>query len=173
MGDARTKKCPYEHSIKKWETLTGKKAKVKAKTQGAQDAQPVGGQNGGWDKPVGLGSGGQLAMLVGGQAAPRMHAVAATLENKENNLTRLNELPEKIFEKVNNEISSHRFFQEAMNESVLTRESLARLEDTLSLLLLSNERVEAMIKTFQDFILEVSPAQAKEQIQELENELGD
>ncbi len=64
-------------------------------------------------------------------------------------------------------------FAEAMNESVLTRESLARLEDTLSLLLLSNERVEAMIKTFQDFILEVSPAQAKEQIQELENELGD
>ena len=63
-------------------------------------------------------------------------------------------------------------FAEAMNESVLTRESLARLEDTLSLLLLSNERVEAMIKTFQDFILEVSPAQAKEQIQELEDELG-
>ena len=63
-------------------------------------------------------------------------------------------------------------FAEAMNESVLTRESLARLEDTLSLLLLSNERVEAMMKTFQDFILEVSPAQAKEQIQELQDELG-
>ena len=64
-------------------------------------------------------------------------------------------------------------FAEAMNESVLTRESLARLEDTLGLLLLSNERIEAMMKTFQDFILEVSPAQAKEQIQELEDELGD
>jgi len=30
-----------------------------------------------------------------------------------------------------------------------------------------------MMKTFQDFILEVSPAQAKEQIQELQDELGD
>jgi len=57
-------------------------------------------------------------------------------------------------------------FAEAMNESVLTRESLKRIEDSLA-------NMEAMIKTFQDFILEVSPAQAKEQIQELENELGD
>ena len=57
-------------------------------------------------------------------------------------------------------------FAEAMNESVLTRESLKRIEDSLA-------NIEAMIKTFQDFILEVSPAQAKEQIQELENELGD
>ena len=64
-------------------------------------------------------------------------------------------------------------FADAMQESVLTRESLARLEDTLCLLLLSNERIEAMMKTFQEFILEVSPAQAKEQIQELEDELGD
>ena len=57
-------------------------------------------------------------------------------------------------------------FAEAMEESVLTRESLKRIEDSLA-------NMEAMIKTFQDFILEVSPAQAKEQIQELENELGD
>ena len=57
-------------------------------------------------------------------------------------------------------------FAEAMNESVLTRESLKRIEDSLA-------NIEAMIQTFQDFILEVSPAQAKEQIQELENELGD
>ena len=53
-----------------------------------------------------------------------------------------------------------------MNESVLTRESLKRIEDSLVELV-------AMMKTFQDFILEVSPAQAKEQIQELEDELGD
>lgn len=57
-------------------------------------------------------------------------------------------------------------FAEAMNESVLTRESLKRIEDSLA-------NMEAIMKTFQDFILEVSPAQAKEQIQELENELGD
>ena len=57
-------------------------------------------------------------------------------------------------------------FAEAMNESVLTRESLKRIEDSLA-------NIEAMIQTFQDFILEVSPAQATEQIQELENELGD
>jgi len=57
-------------------------------------------------------------------------------------------------------------FAEAMNESVLTRESLKRIEDSLVELV-------AMMKTFQDFILEVSPAQAKEQIQELEKELGD
>lgn len=57
-------------------------------------------------------------------------------------------------------------FAEAMNESVLTRESLKRIEDSLVELV-------AMMKTFQDFILEVSPAQAKEQIQELEDELGD
>ena len=57
-------------------------------------------------------------------------------------------------------------FAEAMNESVLTRESLKRIEDSLA-------NIEAMIKTFQDFILEVSPAQAKEQIQELETELED
>lgn len=57
-------------------------------------------------------------------------------------------------------------FAEAMNESILTRESLQRIEDSLVELV-------AMMKTFQDFILEVSPAQAKEQIQELENELGD
>jgi hypothetical protein len=56
-------------------------------------------------------------------------------------------------------------FAEAMNESVLTRESLKRIEDSLA-------NMEAMIKTFQDFILEVSPADAKKQIQELENELG-
>ena len=56
-------------------------------------------------------------------------------------------------------------FAEAMNESVLTRESLKRIEDSLA-------NMEAMIKTFQDFILEVSPAQAKEQIQELQDELG-
>ena len=56
-------------------------------------------------------------------------------------------------------------FAEAMNESVLTRESLKRIEDSLVELV-------AMMKTFQDFILEVSPAQAKEQIQELEDELG-
>jgi hypothetical protein len=56
-------------------------------------------------------------------------------------------------------------FAEAMNESVLTRESLKRIEDSLA-------NIEAMIKTFQDFILEVSPADAKKQIQELENELG-
>jgi len=56
-------------------------------------------------------------------------------------------------------------FAEAMNESVLTRESLKRIEDSLVELV-------AMMKTFQDFILEVSPAQAKEQIQELEKELG-
>ena len=55
-------------------------------------------------------------------------------------------------------------FAEAMNESVLTRESLKRIEDSLVELV-------AMMKTFQDFILEVSPAQAKEQIQELEDEL--
>ena len=57
-------------------------------------------------------------------------------------------------------------FAEAMNESVLTRESLKRIEDSLVELV-------AMMKTFQDFILEVSPAQAKEQIQELETELED
>lgn len=57
-------------------------------------------------------------------------------------------------------------FAEAMSESVLTRESLKRIEDSLVELV-------AMMKTFQDFILEVSPAQAKEQIQELEDELGD
>ena len=57
-------------------------------------------------------------------------------------------------------------FAEAMNESVLTRKSLKRIEDSLVELV-------AMMKTFQDFILEVSPAQAKEQIQELEDELGD
>ena len=56
-------------------------------------------------------------------------------------------------------------FAEAMEESVLTRESLKRIEDSLA-------NMEAMIKTFQDFILEVSPADAKKQIQELENELG-
>jgi len=56
-------------------------------------------------------------------------------------------------------------FAEAMNESVLTRESLKRIEDSLA-------NMEAMIKTFQDFILEVSPADEKKQIQELENELG-
>jgi hypothetical protein len=56
-------------------------------------------------------------------------------------------------------------FAEAMQESVLTRESLKRIEDSLA-------NMEAMIKTFQDFILEVSPADAKKQIQELENELG-
>ena len=56
-------------------------------------------------------------------------------------------------------------FAEAMEESVLTRESLKRIEDSL-------EELVAMMKTFQEFILEVSPAQAKEQIQELENELG-
>ena len=112
LGRCPDKKCPYEHSIKKWETLTGKKAKVKAKTQGAQDAQPQGnsgGQSGGWDKPVGLGAGGQLAMLAGGQAAPRVHAVASTTDNKENDLTRLNELPENIFEKVQNELAGTQF----------------------------------------------------------------
>lgn len=57
-------------------------------------------------------------------------------------------------------------FAQAMEESALTRESLQRIEDSLVELV-------AMMKTFQDFILEVSPAQAKEQIQELENELGD
>lgn len=57
-------------------------------------------------------------------------------------------------------------FAQAMEESVLTRESLQRIEDSLVELV-------AMMKTFQDFILEVSPAQAKEQIQELEDELGD
>ena len=57
-------------------------------------------------------------------------------------------------------------FAKAMNESVLTRESLKRIEDSLVELV-------AMMKTFQDFILEVSPAQAKEQIQELETELED
>ena len=56
-------------------------------------------------------------------------------------------------------------FAEAMEESVLTRESLKRIEGSLA-------NMEAMIKTFQDFILEVSPADAKKQIQELENELG-
>ena len=56
-------------------------------------------------------------------------------------------------------------FQQSMEESVLTRESLKRIEDSLA-------NMEAMMKTFQDFILEVSPAQAKEQIQELEEELG-
>lgn len=57
-------------------------------------------------------------------------------------------------------------FAQAMEESVLTRESLQRIEDSLVELV-------AIMKTFQDFILEVSPAQAKEQIQELEDELGD
>ena len=57
-------------------------------------------------------------------------------------------------------------FADAMQESVLTRESLKRIEDSLVELV-------AMMKTFQDFILEVSPAQAKEQIQELQDELGD
>ena len=57
-------------------------------------------------------------------------------------------------------------FAEAMQESVLTRESLKRIEDSLVELV-------ATMKTFQEFILEVSPAEAKEQIQELENELGD
>ena len=55
-------------------------------------------------------------------------------------------------------------FAQAMNESALTRESLQRIEDSLA-------QIVAMIKTFQDFVLEVSPAQAKEQIQELETEL--
>ena len=57
-------------------------------------------------------------------------------------------------------------FQQAMEESVLTRESLKRIEDSLL-------RMEAILQTFQDFVLEVSPAQAKEQIQELENELSE
>ena len=56
-------------------------------------------------------------------------------------------------------------FADAMQESVLTRESLKRIEDSLVELV-------AMMKTFQDFILEVSPAQAKEQIQELQDGLG-
>ena len=56
-------------------------------------------------------------------------------------------------------------FAQAMEESALTRESLKRIEGSLA-------NMEAMIKTFQDFILEVSPADAKKQIQELENELG-
>ena len=55
-------------------------------------------------------------------------------------------------------------FAQAMEESALTRESLQRIEDSLVELV-------AMMKTFQDFILEVSPAEAKEQIQELETEL--
>lgn len=63
-------------------------------------------------------------------------------------------------------------FDQAMEESVLTREAIARLDDTLNLLLLSNERIEAILETFRDFVLEVSPAQAKEQIQELEQELS-
>ena len=63
-------------------------------------------------------------------------------------------------------------FDQAMNESLLTREAIARLDDTLNLLLLSNERIEAILETFRDFVLEVSPAQAKEQIQELEQELS-
>ncbi len=63
-------------------------------------------------------------------------------------------------------------FDQAMEESVLTREAIARLDDTLNLLLLSNERIEAILETFRDFVLEVSPAQAKEQIQELEHELS-
>lgn len=57
-------------------------------------------------------------------------------------------------------------FAQAMEAEALSRESLKRIENSLA-------NIEAMIKTFQDFILEVSPAQAKEQIQELENELGD
>jgi len=63
-------------------------------------------------------------------------------------------------------------FDQAMNESLLTREAIARLDDTLNLLLLSNERIEAILETFRDFVLEVSPAQAKEHIQELEQELS-
>tara|TARA_Y100001938_G_scaffold146480_1_gene225406 strand:+ start:1099 stop:1308 length:210 start_codon:yes stop_codon:yes gene_type:complete len=63
-------------------------------------------------------------------------------------------------------------FDQAMEKSVLTREAIARLDDTLNLLLLSNERIEAILETFRDFVLEVSPAQAKEQIQELEHELS-
>tara|TARA_X000001036_G_C20541502_1_gene750514 strand:+ start:522 stop:731 length:210 start_codon:yes stop_codon:yes gene_type:complete len=56
-------------------------------------------------------------------------------------------------------------FDQAMEESVLTRESLERIETTLN-------RIEAILETFQDFVLEVSPALAKEQIQELEQELN-
>ena len=56
-------------------------------------------------------------------------------------------------------------FDQAMEESVLTRESLGRIENTLN-------RIEAILETFRDFVLEVSPAQAKEQIQELEQELS-
>lgn len=56
-------------------------------------------------------------------------------------------------------------FAEAMNESILTRESLKRIEGSLAELV-------TMMKTFQDFVLEVSPALAKEQIQELEQELN-
>ena len=63
-------------------------------------------------------------------------------------------------------------FDQAMEKSVLTREAIARLDDTLNLLLLSNERIEAILETFRAFVLEVSPAQAKEQIQELEHELS-
>jgi hypothetical protein len=52
-----------------------------------------------------------------------------------------------------------------MTEVTTTQDSLKRIEDSLA-------NIEAMIKTFQEFILEVSPADAKKQIQELENELG-
>ena len=45
-------------------------------------------------------------------------------------------------------------FAEAMNESVLTRESLKRIEDSLVELV-------AMMKTFQDFILEGQPCSSK------------
>ena len=67
-------------------------------------------------------------------------------------------------------------FDQETEESVhimsVLHESIARLDDTLNLLLLSNERIEAILETFRDFVLEVSPAQAKEQIQELEQELS-
>ena len=62
--------------------------------------------------------------------------------------------------------------EESVHNMSVLHESIARLDDTLNLLLLSHERIEAILETFRDFVLEVSPAQAKEQIQELEQELS-
>ena len=47
-------------------------------------------------------------MLVAGQTVPRVHAVASTSNDKAV-LTRLNELSEQIFEKVNNELAGTQF----------------------------------------------------------------
>ena len=108
LGRCQEKKCPFEHSIKKWETKTGKTAKIVEKKAGGQSGGQNGQSGGGndWDKPVGL-NGGQRAVLVGKTGG--VTANSGLQVPSPNGLKRLGELPVNCWKEVDNELQGTQY----------------------------------------------------------------